>query len=315
MQRNGDFSFHIPVLVNEVINLLNPRAGGLYLDGTVGGGGHARAILEASAPDGRLFALDQDAEAIREASLSLKPFGDRVILRQANFRRAREIFPELSFNGILLDLGVSSYQLDTPQRGFSCDHDGPLDMRMDRGLALNAADLLARLDKNELSRVLHDFGESPYSRKLARELASQRERGPIKTTGQLARIVRRAVPRQSERKTLVLTFQALRILVNDELDSLRQGLEILFQMLAPEGRLTVISYHSLEDRMVKHFFFKLVNPCICPPGLPVCSCGKVPQARLPNRKPVRPSTGEISSNPRCRSARLRAVEKLTSIQS
>ncbi|MEA1997187.1 MAG: 16S rRNA (cytosine(1402)-N(4))-methyltransferase RsmH, partial [Gemmatimonadota bacterium] len=282
-----------------------------YLDGTAGGGGHSRAILEASAPDGCVYALDRDEEAIREASAALSAFGDRVTIRQGNFSRAGEIFPNLVFNGALIDIGVSSYQLDTPLRGFSCDRDGPLDMRMDRSGRMDAAQVLAEADEYKLAKVFRDFGETPFSRRLAREIVSRRDQEPIRTTGRLAGIVRSAVPRRYERKTLVLVFQALRIFVNHELELLSRGLETLFKMLEPGGRLAVISYHSLEDRLVKRFFAGLANPpCTCPPGLPVCSCGRVPQASLPVRKLVRPTESEVAANTRSRSARLRVVEKL-----
>jgi len=304
------FPFHTPVMVEEVISLLEPRSSGCYLDGTVGGAGHARAILEASSPEGRLYALDQDSEAIAEAATALKPFGERVLLRKGNFSRASEIFPEVSFDGILLDLGVSSYQLDTPERGFSCDQDGPLDMRMDQSCSLTAADLLNSLDEDELTRVFRDFGESPFCRRIAREIIRQRQRKPLQTTAQLAELIRRVVPRKSERKSLVVIFQALRIRVNSELDSLKEGLKELFRMLAVHGRMAVISYHSLEDRTVKRFFSELADRCICPPELPYCACGRVPWAQILTKKPLVPSKTELASNPRSRSARLRAIEKI-----
>ena len=302
-------SFHRPVLLEEVISLLNPQPPGRYLDGTVGGGGHARAILEASSPEGRLWGLDRDMEAIEEATTVLEPFGERVKLIHGDFRHARELLPGLSFDGILLDLGLSSHQLDTVTRGFSCDRSGPLDMRMDAGQGSTAAQVLAESGEEEIRRFFREYGEEPLSRKIAREIVKSRRLNPIRTTGELAEIVRRSVPRKFERKSLARIFQALRILVNDELGALESALEPLLEILAPEGRLAVISYHSLEDRPVKRYFKRQANPCTCPPDLPVCICNRTPGAQVLTRKPVRPKLKEIESNPRSRSARLRALQK------
>ncbi|MBN2287909.1 MAG: 16S rRNA (cytosine(1402)-N(4))-methyltransferase RsmH [Candidatus Glassbacteria bacterium] len=303
-------SFHRPVLLEETISLLRPRSSGRYLDGTVGGGGHARALLEASSPGGRLWGLDRDPEAIEETSAVLKPFANRSKLFQANFRHARELLPGLALDGILLDLGVSSYQLDTTSRGFSCDRSGPLDMRMDTGERLSAAQVLEEEDEEAIAVILRRCGEEPFSRKIAREIVAVRRQQPVRTTGELAEIVCRAVPRRAERKSLVRVFQALRIQVNDEIGALESALESLFGMLAPEGRLAVISYHSLEDRPVKRYFNSLADPCTCPPDLPFCACGRVPTARVVTRKPVKPAPEEIETNPRSRSAKLRVLEKL-----
>ncbi|MEA2063709.1 MAG: 16S rRNA (cytosine(1402)-N(4))-methyltransferase RsmH [Gemmatimonadota bacterium] len=309
------YSFHLPVLLEEVICLLEPRSPGRYLDGTVGGGGHARAILEASAPGGSVWGLDRDTEAIDEATTALEPYRERVKLIQANFSEAKELLPGLSFEGILLDLGISSHQIDTGARGFSCDREGPLDMRMDRSAGPGAAELIEQLSEDEVSRTLRLYGEEPLSRRIAREIVHSRSQGLINTTGDLARAVRQAVPRRFERKSLVRVFQALRIRVNDELNALERALESLFELLAPEGRMAVISYHSLEDRLVKRFFKECSKACTCPPGLPVCVCGAQARARLITRKPARPSQAEIESNPRSRSARLRVLEKLAAKQS
>jgi len=302
--------FHVPVLAKEVISQLEPKSSGCYLDCTVGGGGHARLILEASSPEGRLYGIDQDEEAIRAASQALKPYGPRVKLRQGNFRAAREIFRNLTFNGILLDLGVSSHQLDVPGRGFSCDRDGPLDMRMDRRKTLQAAHLLTTLGEKELNRAFRDLGETNFSRQIAKRIVAQRAKAPVRTTIELASLVRNAVPASKERKSVVQVFQALRIMVNDELGALGEGLKELFEMLLPGARMAVISYHSLEDRIVKNYFAELADPCICPPDLPVCGCGRIPQATILTRKPVKPSRAEIESNPRSRTALLRVAEKL-----
>ncbi|MFC1537470.1 16S rRNA (cytosine(1402)-N(4))-methyltransferase RsmH [Gemmatimonadota bacterium] len=307
---NSESSFHKPVLLEEVISFLRPYSPGKYLDGTLGGGGHARALLEASSPDGQLWGLDRDIEAIKEASIALQPFGKRVKLIHGNFRHARELLPEISFNGILLDLGVSSHQFNTGERGFSCDRTGPLDMRMDAGQGQNAAQILAESDGDEIARFIRDYGEEPFSRKIARAIVRAREQNPILTTGELAEIVLRAVPWKSERKSLVRVFQAIRIRVNDELAALESALESLFDMLTLEGFMAVISYHSLEDRPVKKYFNRLTNPCTCPPDLPVCACNRTPDAQVLTRKPVRATTEEIDSNPRSRSARLRVIKKL-----
>ncbi|OGG06615.1 MAG: 16S rRNA (cytosine(1402)-N(4))-methyltransferase [Candidatus Glassbacteria bacterium RIFCSPLOWO2_12_FULL_58_11] len=303
-------AFHEPALAKEVISLLAPFSPGRYLDGTVGGGGHARRILEASAPGGTVYGLDRDAEALAAASQALKSFGDRVMLRQGNFRAAGEIYRGVGFDGILLDLGISSHQIDTASRGFSFDREGPVDMRMDRGEGRSATELLAGIEESELVRVLSTYGESVFSRRIAREIIRERATRPLYSTSRLAEVVRRAVPQHSERKSVAQVFQALRIMVNDEIGALEEGLEELFSVLLPHGRLAVISYHSLEDRAVKTFFSGLADPCICPPDFPVCACGKVPAVRLLTRKPIRPSEAEVESNPRSRSARLRAAEKL-----
>ncbi len=303
-------SFHRPALLKEVISFLEPRSPGKYLDGTVGGGGHAQAILDASSPEGRLWGLDRDMEAIEQASKVLKPFGGRVNLIHANFSCAQELLPGLSFDGILLDLGLSSHQLDTGRRGFSCDRNGPLDMRMDATQGPTAAQILAELDEEQISRFLRRYGEEPLNRKLAREIVKTRRQKPISTTGELAETVLRSVPRKLERKSLVRVFQALRILVNDELRALESALQSLLEILAPQGRLAVISYHSLEDRPVKRFFNRQANPCTCPPKLPVCICKRTPLARVLTRKPVRPNLKESELNPRSRSARLRVLQKL-----
>lgn len=303
-------AYHTPVLVREVLALLEPRPDGAYLDATAGGGGHARSILEASAPGGRLFALDRDEEAVRAAGAALESYGERVTVRKGNFRRVREIFGGMAFDGILLDLGVSSHQIELAQRGFSCDRNGPLDMRMDPAEGASAAEVLAGIDQEELERVIREYGESRYSRKIARQLVRLRQQAPLATTMHLAEAIRSAVPRLAERKNVVQVFQALRILINDELGALRDGLENLSSMLIPGGRLTVISYHSLEDRIVKRFFARLAEACVCPPRAPVCTCGGRAKARVLTRKPLRPSPEELAGNPRSRSARLRAMEKL-----
>lgn len=303
--------YHTPVLVDEVLAILSPVSGGLYLDGTAGGGGHALALLEASSPGGRVLALDRDSRAVRETRERLSGFGDRIRIEQANFHAAPEIFPGMQFNGALLDLGVSSHQIDSPERGFSIDRDGPLDMRMgcEEG-SVTAAEFLSLVSETDLNRLLRDLGETPFHRRIAESIVRERQNAAIDTTARLAGIVRATVPFTEQRKSLVQVFQALRIAVNDELGALALGLEKLFDSLATGGRFAVISYHSLEDRMVKRFFRDREAPCTCPPGLPVCACGLAPLARVLTRKPVRPTDSEVERNPRSRSARLRAAERL-----
>ncbi|MCE5270493.1 16S rRNA (cytosine(1402)-N(4))-methyltransferase RsmH [bacterium] len=301
--------YHNPVLVAEVLELLAPRSAGLYLDCTAGGGGHSRALLEASAPEGRVCALDRDPEAVEAVRARLAAFAGRLSLACANFEQAPAAFPGLRFDGILLDLGVSSHQLDEAGRGFSCDKDGPLDMRMS-GRGESAAALVNSADEAELDRLFARYGETRFHRNIARAVVRARADRYIDSTAMLADTVRRAVPVLQERKSVVQVFQALRIAVNDELGALERGLPALFETLAERGRLAVIAYHSLEDRLVKHFFRGLENPCVCPPGLPVCACGRKSRARVLTAHPVGPAADELEANPRSRSARLRAAERL-----
>ncbi|MGE4344398.1 MAG: 16S rRNA (cytosine(1402)-N(4))-methyltransferase RsmH [Geoalkalibacter sp.] len=307
---------HVPVMPDEVIAYLAPRSGGLYLDGTLGGAGHARLVLEASSPDGRLVGLDRDLSAITRAQGVLAPFADRIDLRHCNFAQMEQVARELGidgFDGILLDLGVSSYQLDEAERGFSFRVDAPLDMRMDDSAGPTAADVLAEEDEKELARIFREFGEERYARRIARRIVAQREQEPLVSTGQLAELVRDAVPGghvPARIHPATRVFQALRIYVNDELRFVEQGLEQAVSLLRPGGRLVVISFHSLEDRRVKHFFRELATGCTCPPRIPMCVCGKQPSVRLLTRRGVRAGESEIAFNSRSRSAILRAVEKL-----
>ncbi len=301
--------YHNPVLVAEVLELLAPRSEGLYLDCTAGGGGHTQALLEASAPRGLVCALDQDPEAVAAVRERLDAFGSRLSLACANYEQAPGAFPGLRFDGILLDLGVSSHQLDQASRGFSCDQDGPLDMRMS-GRGDSAATLVNSAAESELDSLFARYGETRFHRNIARAVVRARAEKHIDSTAMLADIVRRAVPVLQERKSVIQVFQALRIAVNDELGALERGLPALFGSLAERGRIAVIAYHSLEDRLVKHFFRGLENPCVCPSELPVCACGRKPEARVLTVHPVGPSSAEIEANPRSRSARLRAAERL-----
>ena len=302
----------MPVLRDEVVRLLEPRAGGRYLDGTVGAGGHGRAILAASEPDGRLLGLDADEQILAIARERLASFGERVELVHANFRdlaevaRARDFAP---LDGVLLDLGVSSLQLDTVERGFSFNADAPLDMRLDRSRGPTAADLVADMDERALADVVFRYGEEQRSRAVARAVVAARRREPIRTTRQLAAIVERVVPR-GRIHGATRTFQALRIAVNDELGSLQVALRQAHHVLSDGGRLAVISFHSLEDRMVKQYFAAQASPCICPPRTPVCVCGRVSTLALVTRKPVVAGEAELAANPRARSAKLRVATRL-----
>ncbi len=307
---------HLSVMPREVVELLAPRSGGLYLDGTLGGGGHARLIMEASAPDGRLIGLDHDPAALQAAALVLAPFGARVRLRRGSYAAMADILAELGetqVDGILLDLGVSSHQLDTPARGFSFREDGPLDMRMDPEQPETAADLLATAEAGELKRIFRDYGEERWAALIAKEIVRTRDHEPLTTTRQLAELVCRAVPggRIPQRiHPATRVFQALRIAINQELDSLRDGLAAALQLLRPGGRLAVISFHSLEDRMVKQALRAAANPCSCPPRLPVCVCGQTPQVKILTPRGLTPDAAEIAANPRARSAVLRGAERL-----
>lgn len=307
---------HVPVMAEEVLHYLSPRRGGIYLDGTLGGGGHAQLILEATAPDGVLVGLDRDAQALAAARARLAAFGARAILRQGNFADMDahlDLLGVAGLDGVLLDLGVSSHQLDTPQRGFSFREEGPLDMRMNPAEGVAAATLLAEADAAELKRIFRDYGEERWAGRIAREIVSSRDRQPITTTLQLADLVCRVVPggRAPQRiHPATRIFQALRIHVNGELDSLRAGLDAAWRRLNAGGRMVVISFHSLEDRIVKQAFRALATGCICPPRLAVCACDHKPAVRIITRRSVRAGEVETTLNPRARSAVLRAMEKL-----
>jgi 16S rRNA (cytosine1402-N4)-methyltransferase len=301
---------HVPVLYNEVLVWLQPRPGGRYIDATLGAGGHTRGILKASYPDGRLLGLDADPEAIAFAGESLQSFGDRVVLKAANARRLGAIAPPHGFgqaDGVLMDLGLSSRQLDDVERGFSFSQDGPLDMRMDRSQGPTAADLVNRLPEAELADLLWRYGEERNSRRIARAIVAAR---PLTTTGQLADLVAQTVGRREKIHPATRTFQALRIAVNDELQALGQALPQARDLLRPGGRLAVIAFHSLEDRLVKRFYQQESRDCLCPPQVPVCVCEHRATLKVLTPKPVRPTADEVARNPRSRSARLRVAERL-----
>ena len=309
---------HLPVMPEEVLETLAPAAGSLQIDATLGGGGHTERILEATSPDGRLLGLDADGAAIARADARLRPrFGDRLVLRQRNFRELASVAPEAGFDevdGLLFDLGLSSYQLADRDRGFGIRAGGPLDMRYDTGRGVTARDLLATLDADELAALLRRFGEEPQARRIARALVEQRRTAPITTAEELAELVVRVAPGDPRRRHRIhpatRTFQALRIAVNEELESLQTGLAAAVDLLRPGGRLVVLSYHSLEDRIVKRFLQAERRGCTCSPAAPVCVCGRSPRLRLVTRPSLTPTTAEVTANPRARSARLRAAERL-----
>ena len=296
---------------------LAPRPGSLQIDGTLGGGGHAVRILEAIAPDGRLLGLDADPAAIERARRRLAAYGSRAVLRQANFEELATVAAECGFDpadGLLLDLGLSSDQLADDARGFSFRAAGALDMRFDPERGEPASELLGRLDERALTALFRRYGEEPFAGRIARAIVQARTRAPIATAAELAEIVARAVPARPSGRRYVhpatRVFQALRIAVNRELEALETALAAAVQVLRPGGRLVVLTYHSLEDRVVKRFIAAERRGCVCPPELPVCVCGRAPRLQIVPGTPATPSAGELASNPRARSARLRAAERL-----
>lgn len=316
----GGFPFrHQPVLLAESLSALALRPGSRVVDGTLGAGGHAAAILEHTAPDGILIGLDRDAEALEVARQRLAPFGDRVRLVQASFRDWPRIARELRLpriDAMLLDLGVSSDQLDAPERGFRFAREtaahAPLDMRLDRSRGRTAADWLRESSAAELERIFRRYGELREARRLARVIVERRARAPLRTVADLLEAIEAAGAGRGRRHhPATRVFQALRIAVNDELAALEEGIDGAIDTLAAGGRLAVIAYHSLEDRIVKQSFAREARGCICPPAQPVCTCGREPQLRVLTRRPVRPTPEELDRNPRARSARLRAAERLS----
>ena len=303
---------HKPVLFEETIDSLAIRPEGLYIDGTMGGGGHSEAILQ-RLTTGRLLSIDQDPDAIQAAGQRLSRYPQSIRV-QGNFSSMKEIAHAQGWeqvDGVLLDIGVSSYQLDAPERGFSYHHDAPLDMRMSQQ-GVSARDLVNGLSEQELADVIFRYGEDRNARRIARGIVEAREQQPLETTGQLAEVIKASVPakvRRSEGHPARKTFQALRIAVNGELDRLQEGLEAAFSLLKPQGRLAVITFHSLEDRIVKRTLADLAKGCTCPPEFPVCVCGRKPRVRLVNRKPITADGAELADNPRARSAKLRVAEK------
>lgn len=307
---------HTPVLLTEVIDNLNINSRGIYVDCTVGGGGHALEIARRLQRPGLLVGLDRDPEALRAAQKKLVPYQDRIRLVEANYRELQKVMVSLKIqavNGVIFDLGVSSYQLDNPYRGFSYMHDAPLDMRMGKDASSTAHELVNNLSEEELEHLIREYGEERWARRIASFIIAERQKKPVRTTGELVKIIKSAIPHGARQKgphPAKRTFQALRIAVNDELDSLTEALEAAVGLLLAGGRICVISFHSLEDRIVKRTYRRLASACLCPPRQPVCTCGGATVLREVYKKPVVPASQELENNPRARSAKLRVAEKI-----
>ena len=302
---------HKSVLLYETIDGLNIKPDGIYVDGTLGGGGHAYEVCSRLGEKGSIIGIDQDAAAIEAASARLKDFGEKVTIVRSNYCDMKSRLHELGINkvdGIVLDLGVSSYQLDTAERGFSYREDAPLDMRMDTRQEMTARDIVNDYSEMELFRVIRDYGEDKFAKNIAKHIVAAREKQPIETTGQLTEIIRQSIPMKFQKKSghpAKRTFQAIRIELNRELDVLRETLDDMIELLNPGGRLCIITFHSLEDRIVKSAFRKNEDPCICPKHFPVCVCGNVSKGSIVTRKPILPSEEELEYNSRSKSAKLR----------
>ncbi|HZD41931.1 MAG TPA: 16S rRNA (cytosine(1402)-N(4))-methyltransferase RsmH [Terriglobales bacterium] len=305
---------HVPVMIQEMLDFLNPRPGKRYLDGTLGGGTYADQILVHSGPDGSLLGLDRDEEAIAATEARLGGYGNRLTIRQASFAQAREILRDLNWHqvdGAVLDLGVSSHQVDYPQRGFSFRSSARLDMRMDRRQSLDAYEIVNTYSEAQIEGILRKYGEERQARRIARAIVTARRARPIETTTELAQSIVRVKGKKGDgHHPATQTFQALRMAVNQELESLERFLAEGYELLRPEGRMVIISFHSLEDRLVKNAFRKWSQTCLCPPRVLRCRCGWSQKVRVLTKKPVRPAPAELQSNPRSRSARLRAVVRI-----
>ncbi len=304
-------NYHLPVLPDEVLAALAPEKGGKVLDGTLGGGGHAALLFQAVGPEGFLYGIDQDPRALQEAEARLAAIGPNFELRRGNFGEVLQSWPPEPLDGILLDIGVSSHQLDTPERGFSFWREGPLDMRMDPNAPTTAADLVNQLDERSLADLLFRYGEERLSRPVARAIVARRQQKPFETTTELSDVVSRVVPRSKDGiHPATRTFQGLRIAVNDELGVLERALPAAVQRLKPGGRLAVITFHSLEDRIVKQFMRAEEKGCVCPPRIPMCVCGKAPTVEVETSKPIIATAEETDRNPRARSAKLRVARRI-----
>lgn len=305
---------HVPVLFQETIDGLDVKPDGVYVDGTLGGGGHSEGICSRLGPDGILIGIDRDTAALEAASARLKGVSCRTIFVHGNYTDVKNILREEGISGIdgaVLDLGVSSFQLDEAERGFSYMHSAPLDMRMDQSAAFTAYDVVNGYSADQLTRIIKEYGEEKWASRIASFIARERSEKPVETTGQLVDIIKKAVPASARRQgphPAKRTFQAIRIEVNDELGGLETAVDQFVDVLSPGGRLCIITFHSLEDRIVKKRFQQRGNPCVCPPGLP-CVCGKKPDIKRISKKPVLPSEEELSVNPRARSAKLRIAQK------
>ena len=306
---------HYSVLLDETIENLNIKPDGIYLDGTLGGGGHSEAILKRLSPKGRLIGIDQDDAAIAAASERLSVFGDRVTILRNNYRNARTALEQIGItkvDGIVLDLGVSSYQLDNEERGFSYRYDTDLDMRMDRRQSLTAKDIVNEYSELELFHIIKDYGEDQFAKNIAKHIVKAREKKKLETTFELNEIIKAAIPAKMRAvggHPSKRTFQAIRIECNKELEVLKDSLDEMIDMLSPGGRFCIITFHSLEDRIVKAAFRRNENPCICPPEFPVCTCGKKSKGKVISRKPILPSAKELEENSRSKSAKLRVFER------
>lgn len=306
---------HVSVLLSETIDGLAIKENGVYIDGTMGGAGHSREILN-RLPHGRLIGFDRDGDAIRVCKERLADFSEQVTFVNRNFHDVKAVMQELGVSGIdgaVLDLGVSSYQLDCEERGFSYNADAPLDMRMDQTAAFSAYNVVNEYTEQQLADVIFAYGEDRWAKRIAEFIVKERETGPIQTTGQLVSVIKKAVPkgaRQDGPHPAKRTFQAIRIEVNNELSGLSQAVEDFISLLNPGGRLCIITFHSLEDRIVKNVYTRLARGCTCPGDLPVCICGKTSQGKVITRKPIAPGETELQENPRARSAHLRIFEKL-----
>lgn len=308
---------HTSVLLEETIDNLNIRPDGIYVDGTLGGGGHAFEVLRRLEGNGRLIGIDQDADAIAAAGERLKEFGDRLTIIRSNYANMKEELARIGISGvdgIVLDLGVSSFQLDTPERGFTYRmEDAPLDMRMDQRAHISARDIVNGYSEGELYRMIRDYGEERFAKNIAKHIVAARGQAPIETTGQLNEIIAAAIPKKVAKTgghPAKRTYQAIRIECNHELDVLRDHLDEMIGLLNPGGRICIITFHSLEDRIVKTIFKTNERPCTCPPDFPVCVCGKASKGSVITRKPILPTEDEMEKNPRSKSAKLRVFEKV-----
>jgi len=313
----GKMEFHhISVLLNQSIEALNIKPDGIYVDATLGGAGHSLEICRLLNHEGRLIGIDQDKDAIEAAKDRLRDYKDRITLVHDNFSNIRSILRDLridKIDGVIMDLGVSSHQLDVGERGFSYQHDAVLDMRMNREASLSAYQVVNEYSEQELARVIQDYGEEKWAKKIAKFIVQERQKKAIRTTGELVEIIKKAIPASARREgshPAKRTFQAIRIEVNGELAVLEQAVRNFVDLLNTGGRMAVITFHSLEDRIVKQTFQALAAGCECPPSFPVCICGKKPVIQLVNRKPILPTEEELQRNPRSRSSKLRVVEKL-----
>ena len=308
---------HYSVLLNETIENLNIKPDGIYVDGTLGGGGHAYQVASRLSEKGRLIGIDQDADAIAAAGERLKGFGDKITIIRSNYANMKEELHRIGVekvDGIVLDLGVSSFQLDTPERGFTYrDENAPLDMRMDDRQSLTAKDIVNGYSEMELYRIIRDYGEDKFAKNIAKHIVQEREKKPIETTGELTEIIRASIPMKVQvtgGHPAKRTFQAIRIELNKELEVLQNNLDDMIDLLNPGGRICIITFHSLEDRIVKTNFKRNENPCTCPSDFPVCVCGKKSKGKVVTRKPILPSEEELEVNSRSKSAKLRVFERV-----